>query len=153
MPIEQRQAHFVPVTRCAANQAFAFADRAAERARVPHHLLDVIEPDQAYSAGAYVRDARAVLARMEAQGRLPVLCGGTGLSFRALLKGLAGIPAVPAEVRQAVQARLAERGTAACYAELAALDPETAARVHRNDAVRIGRGLEVFLDTGRPLSA
>jgi tRNA dimethylallyltransferase len=124
----------------------------AERARVPHHLLDCVEPEETYSAGRYVSDAQSVLAELGQRERVPVLCGGTGLYFRALLFRLAEVPPVPEAVRREVQARLAALGPAACHAELARIDPETAARVHPNDRVRIARGLEVFLASGRPLS-
>lgn len=125
----------------------------AERARLPHHLLDVVAPDETYSAGAYVADATRIARALAQRRRLPVLCGGTGLYFRALLQGLAAIPPVPAAVRAAVAAELSARGAAACHAELAAVDPEAAAAVHPNDPVRIARGLEVYRATGRPISA
>ncbi len=124
-----------------------------QRARVPHHLLDVVEPDQPFSAGAYVAQARAVIARLEGAGKLPVLCGGTGLYFRALLQGMANIPPVPAAIRDAVLERLERDGLAAAHAELARVDPAAARRIHPNDPARIARGLEVFEATGTPLSA
>jgi tRNA dimethylallyltransferase len=123
-----------------------------ERERVPHHLIDVVEPDQTFSAGAYVEAARAVLADLERRGRVPILCGGTGLYFRALLRGIAAIPAIRKEVREAVQARAERDGLAAAYAELRRADPITAARLHPNDSQRILRALEVFHSSGRPLS-
>jgi tRNA dimethylallyltransferase len=126
---------------------------AAERARVPHHLLDVADADQPYSAGDFVRAARGVLADLAARRRLPILCGGTGLYFRALLQGIADIPAVPARVREEVAARLARLGAPALHAELRERDAEAAARIHPHDAQRIVRALEVFAATGRPLSA
>jgi tRNA dimethylallyltransferase len=125
---------------------------AAERARVPHHLLDVVDPDEAFSAGDYVRAARAVLADLAARGRVPILCGGTGLYFRALLQGISDIPDVPPAVRSAVAAQLAQRGAPALHARLAEVDPAAAARIHPHDAQRIARALEVFEASGRPLS-
>ena len=124
-----------------------------EQSRIPHHLLDCVEPDEAYSAGRYVADARAVLANLTRRGKLPILCGGTGLYFRALFQGLAEIPPVPDPVRQAVAEALAERGSMGLHAELARVDPELAARIHPHDPQRVSRALEVFRATGRPLSA
>jgi tRNA dimethylallyltransferase len=129
----------------------------AERARVPHHLLDVAEPDEPYSVGRYVDDARAALANIAARGRAPILCGGTGLYYRALLFGLAHVPAVPHAVQAAVDARVAglvaTEGAPAAHAALARVDPEAAARVHPHDAGRIARALGVYEATGQPLSA
>ena len=125
----------------------------AERARVPHHLLDIVNPDEPFSAGEYVRAAQAVLADLARRERVPILCGGTGLYFRALMQGIADIPPVPPAVRDAVAARLAERGPEALHAELARVDPASAARIHPRDAQRIARALEVAAATGRPLSA
>ena len=116
---------------------------AAERARVPHHLLDIVNPDEPFSAGEYVRAAQAVLADLERRGRLAILCGGTGLYFRALMQGIADIPPVSPAVRDAVAARLAERGPEALHADLERVDPAGAARIHPRDAQRIARALEV----------
>jgi len=124
-----------------------------EQARVPHHLVDCVAPDESYSAGQYVTDARRVLADLKRRGRLPVLCGGTGLYFRALLHGLAKIPPVPQAVRDAVTAELEARGSAALHDDLAAVDPESAARIHPNDAQRVARALEVYRAAGRTLSS
>lgn len=126
---------------------------AAERARAVHHLLDVVEPGEPFSAGDYVARARAVLARLAERGRAAILCGGTGLYFRALTEGMAEVPPVPEAVRREVAMRLLRLGTPACHAELARLDPERAARLHPNDTARIARALEVVLATGVPLSA
>jgi tRNA dimethylallyltransferase len=124
----------------------------AERARIPHHLIDVADPDEAFSAGRYVEQAQAVLAELARRGRVPILCGGTGLYFKALLRGLAPVPPVPAAVRREVGARAAREGLAASHAELRRVDPESAARIHAHDLVRILRALEVYHATGRPLS-
>jgi tRNA dimethylallyltransferase len=126
---------------------------AAERARVPHHLIDVVEPDEAFSAGRYVAAARAAIASIAARGHVPILCGGTGLYYRALLYGLAPVPQVPAEVQRAVEARLAEQGPAALHAALARVDAVAAAAIHPNDPARIARALAVYEASGRPLSA
>ncbi len=121
------------------------------RARAPHHLLDMVEPDQSYSAGSYVNDSSAILERLRAEGKPAVLCGGTGLYFRALLFGLAEVPPIPAEVRRRVIARREAEGTAACHAELNRLDPDGGAALHPSDSARVMRALEVLLTTGKPL--
>ena len=126
---------------------------AAERARVPHHLLDLAAPDQPFSAGDFVREARRVLAELAARERVAILCGGTGLYFRALLQGISDIPPVPQAVRAEVAARLKRLGAPALHAELSRADPDAAARIHPHDAQRIARALEVYAATGRRLSA
>ena len=125
----------------------------AERRRVTHHLIDVANPAEQYSAGRYVADARAAIAGVVERGRVPILCGGTGLYFRALLFGMAEIPQVSARVRDAVEAWLKQKGLAAGHAELTRVDPVTAAKVHPNDPARIARALEVYRMAGVPLSA
>lgn len=124
----------------------------AERSRAPHHLLDVADPDEPFSAGEYVRAARRVLADLERRRLLPILCGGTGLYFRALMQGLADIPEVPAAVRDALAARLARQGPEALHAELGRADRPSAARIHPRDGQRIVRALAVVEATGRSLS-
>jgi tRNA dimethylallyltransferase len=125
----------------------------AERAACPHHLYDWLEVTGTPSAGAYARAARRVLEDLAARARTPLVVGGSGLYLRALARGLAEAPPVPAEVRRAVRAELAERGPERLHAELAALDPELAARLAPRDRQRVARGLEVARATGRPLSA
>lgn len=125
----------------------------AERARVPHHLLDLTDPDHPFSAGDYVRAARSVLAELAVRRRVPVLCGGTGLYFRALVQGISDIPAVPAAVRRRVAEQLEAEGAPALHARLAQVDPATARRIHPRDRQRVARALEVFAASGRPLSA
>jgi len=126
---------------------------AAERARVPHHLIDLLEPEAAYSAAMFVRDATAAAAAIRARGRLPLLVGGTMLYFKALRDGLDAMPAADPALRSQLDARAAAEGWPALHAELAKVDPPTAARLAPNDAQRIQRALEVWLATGRPLSA
>ncbi|HMM77612.1 MAG TPA: tRNA (adenosine(37)-N6)-dimethylallyltransferase MiaA [Gammaproteobacteria bacterium] len=125
----------------------------AERRRVPHHLIDVCDPADAYSAGRFRAEARAAIAAIRGRGRLPLLVGGTGLYFRVLESGIAEIPAPPPALRAALRAEAALRGPAALHARLAAVDPEGAARIHPHDPQRITRALEVFAATGRALSA
>jgi len=126
---------------------------AAERAAVPHHLIDILDPAEAYSAARFVADANRLIAEITARGRLPLLVGGTMLYFKALREGLDAMPAADAGVRAALDARAASEGWPALHAELARVDPTTAARLAPNDAQRIQRALEVWQLTGRPLSA
>lgn len=126
---------------------------AEERALCPHQLYGFLPTSEAMTAARFAELARAEIAGARAAGRLPVLVGGTGLYLRALEQGLADIPPVPGEVRAWVLGRLEREGSAALHTDLAQADPATAARLHPNDTQRISRALEVFLGTGRPLSA
>ncbi len=126
---------------------------AAELAAVPHHLTDILDPTESYSAAEFVRDAKRLAAEISARGRLPLLVGGTMLYFTALFDGLSTLPQADAELRAAIDAEAAERGWPAMHAELAKLDPETGARLAPNDSQRIQRALEVIRLTGQPLSA
>jgi tRNA dimethylallyltransferase len=126
---------------------------ATDRARAAHHLIDIIEPTQAYSAAAFVRDALACVEDIRARGRVPILCGGTMLYFKALIEGLSALPRADAAVRAELDRRAAEEGWPALHAELARVDPVTAARLAPNDAQRIQRALEVHRASGQPLSA
>jgi len=125
---------------------------AAEQARARHHMLDLRDPWDAYSAADFARDARAAIDGIVARGRLPILAGGTGLYFRALLAGLAEMPAADPGMRAAIEAEAAARGWPALHAELARVDPVAAARIGRNDPQRIQRALEVWRITGRAIS-
>lgn len=126
---------------------------AAELARVPHHLIDVREPWQPYSAAEFAADARAALDAIVARGRVPILAGGTGLYFHALLHGLSAMPTADPAMRAVIAGEIASRGLPALHAELAAVDPVAAARIHATDAQRIQRALEVFRVSGRTISA
>jgi len=123
-----------------------------EQARVPHHLLDVRDPWQTYSAAEFAQDARHALKDIAARGRLPVLAGGTGLYFQALLDGLAEMPAADASLRADIAAQAQTRGWPALHADLAQVDPVAAARIHATDPQRIQRALEVYRLTGQPIS-
>ena len=123
------------------------------RARVRHHLLDLIDPDQAYSAARFRRDALAAIADIRARGRIPLLVGGTMLYFKALRDGLSDLPPANAAVRARLDTRAADEGWPALHAELARLDPATAARLDPTDSQRIQRALEVYELSGRPISA
>jgi tRNA dimethylallyltransferase len=125
---------------------------AAERAAVPHHLVDVRDPWQAYSAADFAQDARAAIAAIVARGRIPVLAGGTGLYFHAVLRGLSAMPGADPDVRAEFAAEAAAEGWAALHARLARVDPAAAARIHATDAQRIQRALEVHRLTGRAIS-
>lgn len=125
---------------------------AAERGRAPHHLIDVRDPWQPYSAAEFATDARLAIDAIVARGRVPILAGGTGLYFNALLRGLAPMPDADPGVRAAIAAEAADRGWPALHAELTDIDPAAGARIHATDAQRIQRALEVFRRTGRPIS-
>jgi len=125
---------------------------AATLAAVPHHLIDLIEPHQSYSAARFRDDASAAMAQISAAGRIPLLVGGTMLYFRALQQGLAKMPDSDPALRAQLEAECAARGLAALHAELAAVDAESAARIHANDPQRILRALEVWRASGRSLS-
>ncbi len=126
---------------------------AAERALVPHHLIDVVEPDQPFDAARYVALARPAVEDILRRGKVPLVVGGTGLYIRALLHGLFPAPAVDPTVRVRLAAELTARGVEAMHARLAQCDPEAARRLHPRDSARILRALEVFAATGRPISA
>jgi len=123
-----------------------------ELAAVPHHLIDIIEPTDAFSAAEFVRQARTLVAEILARGRLPLLVGGTMLYFKALFDGLSDMPQADEALRAEIDARAAEQGWPALHAELARLDPVTAARLAPNDSQRIQRALEVCRLAGRPMS-
>jgi tRNA dimethylallyltransferase len=125
----------------------------AERAAVTHHLIDLREPEESYSAAAFCADAQAAMQQVEARGHVPLLVGGTMLYFKALRDGLSAMPAADAQVRAGIEARAAAEGWPALHAELARVDPATAARLARNDAQRVGRALEVWQISGRPMSS
>ena len=126
---------------------------AAERAVIPHHLIDILDPAEAYSAARFAADARRVIGEITARGHLPLLVGGTMLYFKALRDGLDEMPAADAAVRAAIDAEAGIRGWPALHAELRRIDPATAARLAPADAQRIQRAIEVWRLSGRPLSA
>ena len=126
---------------------------AAERAAVPHHLLDLIDPAQAYSAAQFVADARGLIAAIRARGRWPLLVGGTMMYFKALVDGIDEMPAADPVIRAAIDAEAARLGWPALHAQLARVDPVTAARLPPTDSQRIQRALEVWRASGTPLSA
>ena len=125
---------------------------AADRAAVAHHLIDIIDPLDSYSAARFATDALRLAGQIQARGNLPLLVGGTMLYFKALRVGLHTMPEADAGVRAGIGRRAAEHGWPALHAELARVDPVTAARLAPADAQRIQRALEVFELSGKPLS-
>ena len=125
----------------------------ATRARVPHHLVDILDPTERYSAAAFARDAGAAIAAIRERGRMPLVVGGTMLYFKALFDGLDALPEADPLLRAELDERAARVGWPALHAELAALDPVSAARIAPNDSQRVQRALEVHRLSGRPLSA
>lgn len=125
---------------------------ADERARVPHHLVDFLDPAQPYSAADYMSEARRVMDDRDAQGRKYVVVGGSGLYLRALIEGLASIPSADRAIREELAAFVAQHGKAALHKRLQGVDPVTAGRLEPNDTVRVVRALEVHRLTGQPIS-
>ncbi len=125
---------------------------AAERARVPHHLIDVADPDQPFTAGAYSRAARAAMYEITARGRLPIVTGGTGLYLRALTEGLFAGPERHPDLRERLRGSGEKRGGAWLHRVLSRLDPASAARIHANDTPKLIRAIEVCLAGRRPMS-
>jgi tRNA dimethylallyltransferase len=124
----------------------------AEEARVPHRLYGHVDAAVNFSAGSWVSDAAAVLSEARAQNRLPIFAGGSGLYFKALTRGLSAVPPIPADIREAVRARLERNGVEALHAELGQRDPVSAERLKPRDRSRIARALEVVEATGRSLT-
>jgi tRNA dimethylallyltransferase len=124
----------------------------AERAACPHHLIDVVSPEEAYSAARFREEALALMAAITARGNIPLLAGGTMLYFKALREGLSDLPQADPALRDTIEEAAARHGWPALHAELAALDPAAAARLHPTDAQRIQRALEIVRLTGAPLA-
>ncbi len=122
-------------------------------ARYPHRLVDICDPAEVYSAARFRADALAAIDEIRAAGRLPLLVGGTMLYFRALLRGLSSLPTADAGLRAYLEERAAALGPTGTHRWLAEVDPESAARIHPNDPQRVQRALEVFLASGRPMTA
>ncbi|MEO8144159.1 MAG: tRNA (adenosine(37)-N6)-dimethylallyltransferase MiaA [Betaproteobacteria bacterium] len=125
---------------------------AEERRAVPHHLIDLLDPTESYSAGRFRQDAIRAVGEIHARGRIPLLVGGTMLYYRALSEGLNELPPADPAVRRQIDAEAASKGWPALHAELAKVDPQSAARIKPGDAQRIQRALEVHRTTGKPLS-
>ena len=125
----------------------------AERRRIPHHLIDIAEPTDDYTAADYARDAAAAIRDIAGRGRLPMVAGGTGFYYRALTRGLFPGPGRDAALRQRLDAVAARRGVGTLHRMLSRVDPASGARVQPRDLKRLVRALEVFFLTGRPLTA
>ena len=151
----------LPVELISVDSALVFRDMnigtakpdAATLAIAPHHLLDLIDPTESYSAAQFCQDALALMQDITARGKIPFLVGGTMLYFKALREGLNDMPSSDLQVRAEIDARAQALGWHTLHADLAAVDPQTAARLHPADAQRISRALEVYAQTGRPMSA
>jgi tRNA dimethylallyltransferase len=125
---------------------------AATLAQAPHRLIDIRDPHEKYSAAEFASDALPLMQQLSGQGKIPLLVGGTGLYFHALLNGLSQMPAADPDTRANIQREARERGWAALHAELARVDPVAAQRIHANDPQRITRALEVFRLSGQAIS-
>lgn len=125
----------------------------AEQSEAAHHLLDILDPLQAYSAASFRRDALRCVQEIRARGSIPLFAGGTMLYFKALRDGLNDLPGADPEIRLELEQRAAKLGWPAMHAELAQIDPETAARLSPNDSQRIQRALEIWRLSGTPMSA
>ena len=153
-------ARHLPVELISVDSALVYRDMdigtakpsAAELAAAPHHLIDIIDPPESYSAAQFVADARRLMDAIRARGKVPLLVGGTMLYFKALLEGLSDLPEADPAVRAQLDAEAATCGWPALHAELAAIDPATAARLAPTDAQRVQRALEVWRLSGRSLS-
>ncbi|MBI5890396.1 MAG: tRNA (adenosine(37)-N6)-dimethylallyltransferase MiaA [Nitrosomonadales bacterium] len=153
-------AQHLPVELISVDSALVFRDMdigtakpdAATQAHAPHHLIDIINPTEAYSAAAFRHDALRLMADITARGRIPLLVGGTMLYFKALREGLSPLPQADAEVRAKLDTIIAQHGIEHLHAELAKVDAATAARLHATDTQRIQRAMEIFLVSGRPMS-
>ncbi|MBQ4837412.1 tRNA (adenosine(37)-N6)-dimethylallyltransferase MiaA [Pseudoalteromonas luteoviolacea] len=124
----------------------------SELAQAPHHLIDLIDPKESYSVADFRRDAIALIDKLHAQGKIPVLVGGTMMYFKGLIDGLSPLPEASAQVRTELERDAAEQGWPALHAELAKIDPEAAEKISENDSQRINRALEVYRITGKPMS-
>ena len=125
----------------------------AERKRIPHHLIDLLEPTESYSAGRFRADAVRAIGEIQGRGKIALLVGGTMLYYKALAQGIDALPVAEPGLRAQIDARAARHGWPALHADLAKVDPVTAARLSPNDAQRIQRALEVWELTGKPISA
>lgn len=124
----------------------------AEQARVRHHVIDTLDPKDQWSGADYAAAADAAIADIRGRNKVPILCGGTGLWMRALVHGFFEAPEIDETIREAVRAELVAKGAPAMHDELATVDPIAAGRIERNDPQRIGRALEVYRQTGTPIS-
>ena len=154
-------AQHLPVELISVDSALVFRDMdigtakpdTVTLARSPHHLIDIINPTEAYSAAAFRHDALRLMHDITRRGKIPLLVGGTMLYFKALREGLSDLPQSSPEVRAALDAEIAQHGIEHLHRQLAAVDAETAARLHPTDTQRIQRAMEIYRITGQPMSA
>jgi tRNA dimethylallyltransferase len=154
-------AQTLPVELISVDSALVYRDMdigtakpdAATLALAPHHLIDIIDPTEAYSAAAFRRNALRLMADITQRGRIPLLVGGTMLYFKALREGLSDLPQSDPEVRAALDAEIAQHGIQHLHRQLAQVDAETAARLKPTDTQRIQRAMEIYRITGQPMSA
>jgi len=125
----------------------------SEMTEVIHHGIDIANPEEPYSAAKFAKDAKQWIQEIRERGNLPIIVGGTMLYWRALAYGLSDMPTASPEIRAALELQASEQGWHAIHAELAKVDPETAARLEKNDAQRVQRALEIYLQSGKPMSA
>lgn len=123
-----------------------------ERAVIPHHLIDILDPDETYNAGQFIADADKAIQQIHQQRKTPIVLGGTGLYLRSLLHGIIIIPPISDQIKENIETLLQYRGLPGCYAELKRQDPESAERLHPNDISRITRALEVVWQTGKSIT-
>ncbi len=158
LAIELAEALKTEIISADSRQVYKFMDigtakvSAEQRALIPHHLIDVITPDQVFNAGEFANQAATIIKDLHAKGMIPIICGGTGLYVRSLLDGLCKLPDISGDIRENLKEQLATYGLEAMYAKLKALDREYAQKISANDRQRILRGLEVTLGTGVSIS-
>ncbi len=124
-----------------------------ERNRVSHHLFDLVNPDETYSVGRFVRESEEVIKKLKLRKKIPILVGGTGMYLRSLLFGLSQIPEVSSNIKLQVKKWQKEEGTPSCWQKLKEVDLEGAEKLHPNDTSRIMRALEVVISSGQPISS
>ncbi|HQQ67965.1 MAG TPA: tRNA (adenosine(37)-N6)-dimethylallyltransferase MiaA [Candidatus Cloacimonadota bacterium] len=156
--LELAQALQTEIISCDSRQVYRYLDIGtakvdySARELVKHHLLDIVDPNQSYNAGNFVKDATAVIKQLQEKGKTPILCGGTGMYIKSLLEGLFEHPPLDPAIRKKLKLRLQNEGLAALYAELCFIDPPFSLRIGPNDPQRTLRGMEIYLATGKSIT-
>ncbi|MCB5271475.1 MAG: tRNA (adenosine(37)-N6)-dimethylallyltransferase MiaA [Candidatus Cloacimonetes bacterium] len=156
--LQLAQALGTDIINCDSRQVYKYMDigtakpTLAERQAIPHHLIDIITPDQSYNAGLFAQDAHRIITSLKAQGKIPIICGGTGLYVKVLLEGLFEHPPLEPGLREYLQKEMAERGMEQMHQLLSEIDPDFARKVSPKDPQRILRGLEVYRSTGQNMT-
>lgn len=156
--LQLAQALSTDIINCDSRQIYKYMDigtakpTAAERQEVPHHLIDIITPAESYNAGLFAQDAHKIIESLKAKGKIPIICGGTGLYVKVLLEGLFEHPPLKPELREELQKEMDEKGSPQMHQLLSQIDPAFAQKVSPNDPQRILRGLEVHKATGKSMS-